>query len=106
LAKNIRQSLGGTEVNSQIKQTAATAPENFWYFNNGITLVAEEAAKAPAGAASRSSGIFSFKGASIVNGAQTVSSLSKVDDDASLGKVRVSIRVILLKTAPAGFGAA
>ncbi|MBD1864262.1 MULTISPECIES: AIPR family protein [Trichocoleus] len=104
LAENIRQSLGGTEVNSQIKQTAATAPEKFWYFNNGITLVAEEAAKAPAGAAARSSGIFAFKGASIVNGAQTVSSLSKVEDDLSLGKVRVSIRVILLKTAPTGFG--
>lgn len=104
LAENIRQSLGGTEVNTQIKQTAATAPEKFWYFNNGITLVAEEAAKAPAGAAARSSGIFTFKSASIVNGAQTVSSLSKVEDDASLGKVRVSIRVILLKTAPVGFG--
>jgi hypothetical protein len=104
VAANIRHSLGATEVNNQIKQTATAAPEKFWYFNNGITLVAEEAAKAPAGAASRSAGVFSFKGASIVNGAQTVSSLGKVDHDASLGTVRVPIRVILLKTAPSGFG--
>lgn len=48
--------------------------------------------------------MFSFRGASIVNGAQTVSSLAKVDDDAALGNVRVPFRVILLKSAPDGFG--
>jgi len=101
---NIRHSLGATEVNNQIRQTASVAPEKFWYFNNGITLVADEAVKAPAGAASRSAGVFSFKGASVVNGAQTVSSLGKTENDASLGLVRVPIRVILLKTAPSGFG--
>jgi hypothetical protein len=101
---NIRHSLGITEVNSEIKQTAVSNPEKFWYFNNGITLVADQSSKAPAGAASRSAGVFSFKGASIVNGAQTVSSLAKVDNDTSLGNVRVSIRVILLESAPAGFG--
>lgn len=104
VAGNIRHSLGGTEVNNQIKQTASTNPEKFWYFNNGITLVADEAVKAPGGAASRSAGIFAFKGASIVNGAQTVSSLSKVDNDINLGNVRVALRVILLKTAPPDFG--
>jgi hypothetical protein len=104
VSENIRHALGATEVNNQIRQTAAATPERFWYFNNGITLIADEAAKAPAGAASRSAGVFSFKGASIVNGAQTVSSLGKVDNDSSLGLVRVPIRVILLKSAPADFG--
>jgi hypothetical protein len=101
---NIRHALGATEVNTEIRQTAASWPEKFWYFNNGITLVADEAWKAPAGAASRSAGVFSFKGASIVNRAQTVSSLARVDDDSALGNVRVPLRVILLKTAPEGFG--
>lgn len=101
---NIRHGLGSTEVNNEIRQTASSTPDKFWYFNNGITLVAEEAWKAPAGAASRSAGVFAFKGASIVNGAQTVSSLAKVDNDSALGTVRVPIRVILLKTAPTGFG--
>lgn len=104
VAANIRHSLGSTEVNNEIKQTATSAPQKFWYFNNGITLVATEAIKAPAGVSSRSAGIFSFKGASIVNGAQTVSSLAKVEDDSSLALVRVPIRVILLKDAPEGFG--
>jgi len=104
VSSNIRHSLGSTEVNNEIKNSASTSPQKFWYFNNGITLIANEAAKAPAGAASKSAGVFSFKGASIVNGAQTVSSLARVEEDEQLGKVRVPIRVILLKDAPADFG--
>jgi hypothetical protein len=104
VAQNIRHSLGVTDVNKEIVGTASATPENFWYFNNGITLIADDAVKAPLGSASRSAGAFSFKGASIVNGAQTVSSLSRVDNDAALSNVRVSIRVVLLKTTPAGFG--
>jgi len=104
VSSNIRHSLGSTEVNNEIRNSASAFPQKFWYFNNGITLIANEAAKAPAGAASKSAGVFSFKGASIVNGAQTVSSLARVDEDEQLGKVRVPIRVILLKDAPEGFG--
>lgn len=104
VAANIRHSLGSTEVNNEIRQTAATCPQKFWYFNNGITLIANEAVKAPAGISSRSAGVFSFKGVSIVNGAQTVSALARVDDDSSLAHVRVPLRVILLKDAPEGFG--
>jgi len=105
VSANIRHSLGATEVNSQIRQTASNTPELFWYYNNGITMIAEKADKAPAGAASRAAGQFSFKAASIVNGAQTVSSLSKVSDDSKLGRVRVPLRVILLSDAPPELGA-
>lgn len=101
---NIRHSLGATEVNLQIRQTAIAAPEHFWYFNNGVTVVADEVSKAPAGAASRAAGNFEFKNASVVNGAQTISSLGGVDEDASLGKLKVSIRVIVLDQAPPEFG--
>ncbi len=85
VAGNIRHALGATDVNNEIRNTAANLPEKFWYFNNGITLVAEEAVKAPAGVASRSAGIFSLRAASVVNGAQTISSIARVDNDASLG---------------------
>lgn len=104
VAKNIRYALGDTDVNNQIKNTATNDPEHFWYFHNGITLIADEASRAPAAAASHSSGNFEFKGASIVNGAQTVSTLAKVDDHLALGRVKVSVRVVLLKDAPATFG--
>lgn len=104
VAKNIRYSLGSTDVNEQIRTTAMEDPSHFWYYNNGITLVADDAAKAPKTAASRAAGIFKFQGASIVNGAQTVSTLGRIDSDESLGRVRVPIRVILLHNAPANFG--
>lgn len=104
VAGNIRHSLGSTDVNQKIRATATNTPDLFWYFNNGITLVAEEAIKAPGGAAARSAGVFQFKGASIVNGAQTISTLGRVDEDVQLGKVRVPFRVILLNGAPPGFG--
>jgi hypothetical protein len=104
LAANIRHSLGPTDVNNQIRATAVSALEHFWYYNNGITLIADEAEKAPAKAASKAAGIFQFKNASLVNGAQTVSSLAKVEDDEKLGRVRVPFRVILLSGTSAGFG--
>lgn len=104
VSKNIRDSLGQTDVNMQIRATALNEPENFWYFNNGITLIADEAIRAPASASSRASGIFELRGASIVNGAQTVSTLAKVDNVDNLGRVRVPIRIILLRTAPQNFG--
>ena len=104
VAKNIRHALGATDINEGIRATAKTSPEDFWYFNNGITLIADEILRAPKAAASKSSGIFEFKGASIVNGAQTVSTLARVDIDESLGKVRVPIRIINLSEAPPTFG--
>lgn len=104
VAKNIRHSLGSTDVNDGIASTASFSPQNFWYFNNGITLIADEAIRAPAAASSRAAGTFQFKGASIVNGAQTVSTLAGVASDEALGKVHVPIRVILLNEAPDGFG--
>jgi hypothetical protein len=104
VAKNIRYGLGDTDVNMQIRATASSEPEHFWYFNNGITLIAEDVTRAPAAAASHSSGNFELNGASIVNGAQTVSTLARVDDSA-LDKVKVSIRIVILKDAPEKFGA-
>jgi hypothetical protein len=96
--------LGDTDVNVQIRKTATDDPEHFWYFNNGITLIAEDSERAPSAAASRASGVFDLKGVSLVNGAQTVSSLAKVDDDQALGNVRVSVRIVLLRDAPKNFG--
>lgn len=104
IAKNIRHNLGATDVNEAIRLTAEQSPDDFWYFNNGITLIAEERSRSPKSAASRSSGIFEFKGVSVVNGAQTISTLARVSNDENLGRVRVSIRVVVLSEAPESFG--
>lgn len=105
VAANIRHALGATDVNSEIKKSALLEPSNFWYFNNGITLICKEVSKSPARAASRSAGVFGFKDASIVNGAQTVSTLGSIEDDAKLAEIRVPIRAIILRDTPASFGA-
>ena len=104
VAKNIRHALGATDVNAEIRQSAISDPDHFWYFNNGITLTATEALKAPKGMASKAAGTFRLKGASIVNGAQTVSTLGRIDNEESLARVRVPIRAILLDRAAANFG--
>lgn len=104
VAKNIRHSLGNTDVNLQIRQTSLDSPDLFWYFNNGITMIADRTDRAPAGAAARSAGNFTFKGASIVNGAQTISTLGRISEDEKLGMVRVPFRVILLSGAPENLG--
>lgn len=102
---NIRHALGATDVNSEIRRTALSEPSNFWYFNNGITLTCKTVAKAPTKASSRSAGVFEFKDASIVNGAQTVSTLGSIEDDDKLALVRVPIRAIILSDTPDQFGA-
>jgi hypothetical protein len=104
VSSNIRHALGATDVNSEVRKTALTDPSHFWYFNNGITLICREIIKAPAKASSRSAGSFGFKDASIVNGAQTVSTLGSIEDDDKLSDVRVPIRAIILGDAPDGFG--
>lgn len=104
VAKNIRYALGKTDVNDQILETASNHPDYFWYFNNGITLIADRAARAPAAASSRASGVFNLQDASIVNGAQTVSTIARVEEDTHLGTLKVPVRVILLDGAPDGFG--
>ena len=72
-SRNIRGALAGTEVNAGIIETAATDPARFWFFNNGVTVIAESFERAPQ--VNQKSGNFQFRRASVVNGAQTVSSL-------------------------------
>lgn len=80
-AKNIRQMLGATEVNDEVKRTIEEQPENFWYYNNGVTIVAESIKKSMVGGNSRDIGSFKANNISIVNGAQTVSVIGKYAQD-------------------------
>ena len=42
-ARNIRGYLGNTEINRVMKNTIEKESEYFWYYNNGITIVCDEA---------------------------------------------------------------
>jgi len=105
--KNIRQVLGSTEVNEEMKETLANSPENFWYFNNGITIVCDRIEKSMIGGSSRDTGSFKLYGAQIVNGAQTVSTIGrfKSSGDISLEAVTIGAKIISLENAGTEFGA-
>ena len=77
-AGNIRHFLGvKSDVNSGIAKTISDSPENFWYFNNGITIIVESYAKQAFGGNDRSVGLFDCKNVTVVNGAQTVGTVGR-----------------------------
>jgi hypothetical protein len=106
LAKNVRVVLPDSEVNDGLLGTLEESPESFWYFNNGITVLCSEIAKAPAGGADRRFGSFEFRGATIVNGAQTAGSLARAQrslHSEALGRAAVMVRFISLDGSPPEF---
>ncbi|WP_080770038.1 MULTISPECIES: AIPR family protein [Aeromonas] len=97
LQDNIRKMLGDTEVNQNIAQTAELNPEHFWYFNNGVTILAETVEKSTENRDNRDFGYFSATNASVVNGAQTVSVLGRLaKKGVDLSKLEVPVRIISL----------
>ena len=104
-AANLRKMLGATEVNREIRATIDNRPEDFWYFNNGVTIVANTVAKSMVGGASREVGTFKVSDASVVNGAQTVSTVGKYEDPGNnLEHVKIPLRIISLENAGDQFG--
>lgn len=98
-APNIRVFLGETSVNDGIINSLIDNPENFWYFNNGITALCSSIDKKPIGGSSHESGTFKCSDLRIVNGAQTVGSIAKafaINPD-QVAKAKVQIRIISLK---------
>jgi hypothetical protein len=97
-AENIRVVLPRSEINDGILRTLRNEPELFWYFNNGITILATQIERSLTGAASRDAGFFKAIGASVVNGAQTASTLGRAlrekDGRALLEKAYVAVRCI------------
>jgi hypothetical protein len=104
-ATNLRKMLGATEVNREIRATIDNRPEDFWYFNNGVTIVASSVTKSMVGGASREIGTFKVRHASVVNGAQTVSTIGKYTDSGkNLEHVKIPLRIISLEHAEDQFG--
>ncbi|MEU5165353.1 AIPR family protein [Streptomyces mutomycini] len=104
-ARNIRDALDLTDVNVKIRGTLADAPEHFWYFSNGITMLCERI-KPTRKAVTGGVGDFLVEGVSVVNGAQTVSAIHKAYDEnpEAAQQGRVLVRLISLEDCPPGFG--
>lgn len=107
LHKNIRNYLGDTEINKEIQATLKVEPNNFWYFNNGITIVCDTVQKTLKGGNDRASGTFKCTNAQIVNGAQTVGNLLTIfrSTPETLDDAKVHVRLISLTGQSEGMGA-
>ncbi|MGY1764023.1 AIPR family protein [Geodermatophilus sp. SYSU D00779] len=77
-AENIRVVIPKSEINAGILETVREEPQHFSYYNNGITILAERIETAPGGQLNKAVGRMRLVRASIVNGAQTVSTLGSV----------------------------
>jgi len=76
-AGNIRNFLGSSEVNLAIGDTLRADANYFWYYNNGITIIAEDLKRQAIGGSDRSVGMFECKNVTILNGAQTVGTIGR-----------------------------
>ena len=102
---NIRMFLGSTDVNEGIVGTIESDPEDFWYFNNGITALCRNFRRKPIGGDGRAVGIFECEDIRIVNGAQTVGAIAQAGmrSQQAVGQARVPIRIISLQNCPDEF---
>lgn len=103
--KNLRKLIGKSEINKFISDTAVENPEQFWYFNNGITVLCQDVRKKPLGGGTNESGVFECVGVSVVNGAQTVGSIADAYQRSpdTVKKARVHVRFISVAGGPEEF---
>lgn len=106
-ADNIRVVIPRSDINDGILQTIRSEPENFAYYNNGITILSKSIELALGGALSRDAGFFRLGSASVVNGAQTVSTLGAAlgtEWESNLGSAYVIVRCIEVPETEEGLG--
>lgn len=100
--QNLRESLEKSKTYEGMKETIKKEPEKFWFYNNGITIIAEDFNIQKSDSEKVDSII--LKNFSIINGAQTTSALGKflrecklnmaLDDIEKLKSVFVLARVL------------
>ena len=102
--ENIRGFLGDSVVNEDMQNTILQYPENFLYYNNGITLLCDSFVKKPL--VQQNAGTFDAKNLKVVNGAQTVGTIGKAYNQSpdSVEKIWVSVKLISLENCPQEFG--
>ncbi|CDC21278.1 aIPR protein [Clostridium sp. CAG:306] len=85
---NIRQWLGKNAVNKGMIETLETAPDKFFYYNNGITAICEDFY---IDKENQSIECVKFQ---VVNGAQTLTTIAKEPENIDLSKVKVLIKIV------------
>ncbi|WP_298870650.1 AIPR family protein [uncultured Bradyrhizobium sp.] len=84
-ARNVRGFLGDKGINEGIRTTLQKEPENFWYFNNGVTIVCNSARKT----SEHAQAVLRVTNPQIINGQQTTRVLSLAKSNAAAVVVRV-----------------
>lgn len=87
-ARNIRGYLGDTGINQEIGKTLRKDPGSFWYLNNGITIVCDDAMLESSAGHER----MVISNPQIINGQQTSYALSAEPRGAA--RAQVSVRLI------------
>ena len=72
-ARNVRGFLGSTEINQGMEATLQGEPDYFWYYNNGVTIVCDEAKHE----SSRGQNILRVTNPQVINGQQTTRTLAR-----------------------------
>ena len=83
--RNIRGYLGKNDINRGIERTILKEPGYFWYFNNGVTIVCDEARQIT----DRQRKLLRVSNAQIINGQQTTRTLAGTDGHAATVLVKV-----------------
>jgi len=97
-ARNVRGFLGSTEINRGMEATLAREPEYFWYYNNGVTIVCDDATQE----SSRGRNILRVTNPQVINGQQTTRTLSRIVRKGP--RASVLVRVIRVPRSPQGGG--
>ncbi|MCX4825570.1 AIPR family protein [Streptomyces sp. NBC_01142] len=106
--RNVRRSLGLTKVNQALVTSLLKNPQEFWYYNNGITVLCDSIrteffARRAEGQPVR----LQLSNARVVNGAQTVTSAYRAfeQNPDAVAEAYVPVRVISVEDAPEGLAA-
>lgn len=73
-ARNVRGFLGSTEINRGMEETFTKEPEYFFHYNNGITIVCDDAKHE----SSRGRDVLRVTNPQVINGQQTTRTLARI----------------------------
>jgi hypothetical protein len=84
-ARNIRGYLGDKGINEAMAKTVKNRPHDFWYYNNGVTIICDEARE------ERKDGrkVLRVERPQVINGQQTTRTLEKTSSEQASVLVRV-----------------
>jgi hypothetical protein len=89
--RNVRYFLGANKINSAIQNTAQNNPEDFFYYNNGITITCTKFVK-------KGGREIILEYPQVINGAQTLNSIYEIykdnPDDSNLAKILLLTTII------------